>query len=155
MFLDITFRNMNWNINWMIGRTLYNKFLHSCSYDVPDIGWESNSENGHVFVYFVFVGHKIIRLFLRVLSQKQPDIVLGCIKSKLILYMIQNKRSAFIFSRKKSFRMSLDRYDEYRETRLNRRNTNGIQIQILIYYACWSFSVCPNTRLVHTLKMRC
>lgn len=50
-------------------------FLDSC--------WDRIRERGHVFVYFVFVGHKIIRLFLRVLSQKQADIVLGYINSKL------------------------------------------------------------------------
>ena len=138
----------------------------------PDIGRESNSEKWtrFLFILYLLVTQNNPLVSLRVLSQKQAVIVLGCIKSKLFLYMIQNKRSAFIFSRKKSFRMSLDRYDEYRETRLNRRNINGIQIQILICSACWSYFclsfelkenmyVVPcfhlgNTRLGLTLKMR-
>ena len=41
------------------------------------VGWDSSSQHGHTFVYFVFVGHKIIRLFLRVLSQKTLILFLG------------------------------------------------------------------------------
>ena len=83
----------------------------------PDIGRESNSEKWtrFLFILYLLVTQNNPLVSLRVLSQKQAVIVLGCIKSKLFLYCdSENKRSAFIFSRKKSFRISQDRYDEYR-----------------------------------------
>ena len=52
------------------------------------------------FVYFVFVGHKIIRLFLRVLSQKQDGIVLWYINSKLFLYGCKQKICFYLLAQK-------------------------------------------------------
>ena len=52
------------------------------------------------FVYFVFVGHKIIRLFLRVLSQRQDGIVLWYINSKLFLYGCKQKICFYLLAQK-------------------------------------------------------
>ena len=52
------------------------------------------------FVYFVFVGHKIIRLFLRVLSQKQDGILLWYINSKLFLYGCKQKICFYLLAQK-------------------------------------------------------